>query len=322
MRYLIIIPILGFLCSCSQSVDLEFQDVTAKTKIMAVFSPGNPIEFKISQTTNLDFPELEQLVFDAEIQLFHFDQLVDVIHPNPDQVYISEFSDYQYGDTLRFSMTSTENDLIVSETVIPPKLIDPLIRIDTMPLIKLDQGYYVNVEVSFKDPENTDNYYELEVWEKVFPEREGTLAPDDFWQTHLDSDDPIITQEGYYPPFPFIVSMPGLSLPFSDITFDGEHKTMKFQVFTTMVGMSMGDGFILIMIPAKDIAVHFKSITREQYLFKTSLMRHLLARKSDIIFGSGNPVNIVGNIQGGLGLFSCETIVSDTVHIEKKEIHQ
>lgn len=322
MRYLFLISIFGLFCSCTQSVNLEFPEVEAKTKIMASFSPGEPINFHISMTTNMESPELEETVTDAEIQLFHFDQLVDVIYHGPDQAYISEFTDYQHGDTLRISMSSVEDILVTSETVIPPVLIDPVIRIDTMPLTKLDQGYYNNVEISFTDPENIDNFYELEVWEKVFPEWGGSVSSEDFRLNPLDSDDPIITLEGYYPPFPFIAGLTLHSLPFSDLTFDGHRKTMKFQVFTTMVGMSMRDAKRLIMIPEKDIAIHFKSITREQYLYKTSLMRHLLARESDIVFGSGNPVDIVGNIKGGLGLFSCETIVSDTVHIEKKEILQ
>lgn len=188
-----------------------------------------------------------------------------------------------------------------------------------MPLVKFDMGYYINVEVSFNDPGNAENYYELEVWQKVFSEIFEVDA--NFRLSSLDSDDPIITQEGYYPQFPFIVGLPGRSLPFSDMTFDGKRMTMKFQVFSNMISMGMRDGVIIVTIPTREIAVHFKSITREQYLFKTSRMRHLLARESDIIFGSGNPVDIVGNIEGGLGLFSCETIVSDTVHIEKKEVH-
>jgi hypothetical protein len=320
MLYLIILLLMELVYSCTKPIDLDLRGTSSKVKVMSVFKTGQQIEFKINSTTDLDDSSLENPISNATIYLTHQGQPVDLIESDKNGEYVSEFTGYKTGDQLRINISIEGYPDICAETIIPRSLLDVTINLDTVPLQEPDAGFYSNLDISLSDPPGQENYYELEIWQRTIDDHNPSGISNKFFLASIDSNDPVITQQGYYPAFPFIQGIPPLCLPFSDASFDGMKKTIQFKLFAGVIAYSSYNGISIITLPAKDVVIHFKSISRDQYLYKTSVLRHLMAQKSDIVFGAGNPVNIIGNIDGGIGLFSSESVVTDTIHVEKKHI--
>ena len=191
-------------------------------------------------------------------------------------------------------------------TNIPHHLVNVQMSLDTIPQFDYDGSANYILNITFEDNEKEANFYDLEVW----------LKYEDEWRaTYLDSDDPVITRQSYYSPFPFINNSL-TKMPFSDQPFNGQQKTIPFKITPGVIVMSV-DTYIL---PEVDMMVLFKSTTKEQYLYTGSILNHLQGRESDLIFGSGQPVDLLGNVQGGYGIFACEEVFEQVFHINSIDI--
>ena len=145
--------------------------------------------------------------------------------------------------------------------------------------------------ISFTDPPDATNYYELLISSKPG----GTNG----WYTEYETNDPVLMNEGdqdYHP----------TSFFFSDELFNGEQYTMRIK---NGVGYMTKDN----KLTPTPLYATLRSVSRAYYKYRKYYTRHAYNQQSqnefiDLIF-KGEPQNMFTNIENGYGIFAgyCET---------------
>lgn len=309
----LIIPILigGSLLACVK--DISFEDIPSESQpiVQGIFQKGEAPQLTITSSTTLNSSEVSNPLSGAKVELYHADQLVGEFTEVSSGQYESNFQDYVSGDHLAVKIETEYFAELTANTVVPYDInIDMLM--DSIPIFGYDDMAYYELKITIKDNPDEENFYDLEAWSKTYGQLFGG---EEFTRTYLNTDDPLITNQGYYSPFPFIYG--GLkSMPFSDNSFNGKEKTLIVKIFPKSYSLNM-DSYTL---PEADYLIRLKAITRDQFLFTSSVLSHLQGRESDLIFGSGMPADIISNINGGTGLFACENVYEYSIHVESVNI--
>lgn len=186
------------------------------------------------------------------------------------------------------------NQFISSKSKMPNKV--PIKSVDTSSVYSLfikEGQVHASSTLTFDDPGGEENYYELLVTQ---------IGPpgDELWKYPVASDEAFITGESHYSSEINGGGSPSTvkSLLFTDKTFNGEEKTVRF---TFPLGAYMG-GETMEFTHTK-LHYHLRNVTKAYYDFETSKRVHLITTDMNFLFGASEPLNVKGNIDNGLGLF-------------------
>ncbi|PKP08113.1 MAG: hypothetical protein CVU09_17410 [Bacteroidetes bacterium HGW-Bacteroidetes-4] len=148
--------------------------------------------------------------------------------------------------------------------------------------------YLGEAQVTFSDPVECKNYYELLI----------NVGVNNYFTGFMDYPitDPIILNEGdldYYPS----------SIFFSDELINGQSYTLKIKVAVGVVINSEG------IKPSSELYAELRSVSKNYYLYRKYLTRHLYNQQMnnkdfyDYLY-NGEPVDMYSNIINGYGIFA------------------
>ncbi len=253
-----------------------------KTLVLnCLFSPDNPFTFYIS-TTSSPIENYDNSTTD----------FFRIILSNTDDILIDS----------TFQGNQLDLDLIPSHTSyfieVQSDEFPAIQAVDSLPkLVEISDAFLIypagvdaygellaEANISFRDPQNTPNYYELLIY-----------SGDNYhhfwsWNDDVDIVDPVLLNEGDIDYLP-------TSLFFSDQLFDGDLYTMKVkQVVATVSGNPVNQYVIL------------RSVSETYYYYRKYYTRHAYNQQFqgdflDLVF-KGEPQNMYTNVENGYGIFS------------------
>ena len=286
------------LVSCSKDIEI---DIPEKEKKLVLYSTIVPFTlpqpklngFYISETRHI-FDTTKTNVKDAIILLYINDVITDTIYYSEEgNYYPMKLEHYpKPGENFRVEVERGNFPKLIAETSIPSKV--EITNCELIPFAFLnEEGMPVSeITLSFKDPADEINYYEIAVSPANF-----SYENDENFK-RLTTNDRIITSESYYPDaIRFDVPNPKFLL-FNDSEINGKEHTLKIYYNAPFIH-SEND-----FIPSHYITVHFRNVSREYYYFKTSLIKQSYNKREDILYGIGEPVEVYTNVVNGFGVFA------------------
>jgi len=285
----ILLTFLLFSCETTEKID-DFPLRPAKLVVNCFFNADSTWEFQVSKSLSvLDNAEFK-LIKNATISIFKEGEL--------QTSFSSVGSDgwYRYSENLpeagkeySIKVTSPDfKDVLLAKDIVPVKPI-----ITNTKLFISDSTFYNNgyfnygyiagaMELTISDPENTHNYYELELYalDSVF---DYYSEPREFVQLQkrmlpISSDDLAADK----------ISEISYSLLLNDYLFDGKEYKLSIDFSDYNAGRK------------KDYYISLKSITREGFLYRKTINEYLNSQNDPF----SEPVIIYSNIENGLGIFS------------------
>lgn len=194
---------------------------------------------------------------------------------------------------------------ISAQNSIPPNV--PIQEYQLVPFagFNSDNLAYSSVSITFNDPGQTENYYEIIVTE-VSNEKD---------KYQLWTNEKIITEEPWYPSVLSFESKLPHRLLFNDKQINGTVKQIVFY-FTPEQVIDRGK----LKIRYSIIDIFLRSVTAEYYDYFTTLLQHKHNQKGDFFYGLSEPLNVFTNIENGYGIFagfqnSAVTVEIDTLTI-------
>lgn len=284
----LIILFLFLYCSCSKVIEINLDNNKALV-LNSILNPDSLLTFRISTTASL-LNEYDTLNENLQFSLYEEDKLIfeSVLQTNLFKTDIKPTQGRKYTVELK----SDNFPQIKASDTIPG-----LVSIDNADMIfpaGVDAygSYLAEANISFTDPPNDKNYYELII-------HHGQRNNKVFWSADYQTNDKVLMNEGdqdYHP----------TSFFFSDELFNGESYTMSIK---HDVGYSLKDN----KLTAFPIYATLRSVSRTYYLYRKFYTRHAYNQQFqneflDFIF-KGEPQNMFTNIENGYGIFAgyCES---------------
>jgi len=191
------------------------------------------------------------------------------------------------GNTYSIQIQKSGYEAVSASTSIPSKI--KITDAVVTPVAYFDENGLVHSEIAitFEDPVEEMNYYEVAVSDKT---------PYDYFE--LTTNDALITSESYYPTImQFDVRKPKFLL-FCDKAISGKKYTLRLYY-----GPPQRDNGQLY-IAFHYISIYLRNVTEDYYKYRTTKIQHLNSKKEDILYGTGEPINVISNINNGYGLFA------------------
>ncbi len=260
------------------------------------FTPPYHKQFKVDLTSSvpiLDTSNYKTIIPDATVYLFENNVIIDTLeYIDTAEYYISSIYP-QTGKEYKLEVSKTGLKEVTCMDIVPER-----VTIDAATVINyggLDSNGepFSEITLSFSDPENTGNFYEIVVSDA------GNL--EDYF--FLTANDEIITSESYYPSILMFDARSPQFLPFNDIKINGTSKELKIFYMpprTIFVDGNNEETFINSHV----IDIHLRSISEKYYKFRTSYLQHLNNKRGDGLFGMNEPMNVYTNVENGYGIFA------------------
>ena len=302
-----------FLTSCTKEVEI---DLPVHEPKLVVYSTIVPLTFPYPKPLSVSLQLTSMLsdtatypVCDAKILYFENNILIDTLTCTDStgtyaisksmQAYPVEENSY----TIKVLREGFEP--VTASTTIPSKVTIQDIVLTPVAFFDEDGQVQSEVSITFNDPADEYNYYELAISSGAF------FYDDPMYYKNLITNDNIITSENYYPSLIRFDLQPPQFLLFSDKKINGKEYTMNvyYQPFQS-----------LDSINTHDITVHLRNVTEDYYKFKTTLLQHTYGNREDYLYGIEEPLNVFTNIHNGYGLFAGFNNDMVSFRIEKQKI--
>ena len=298
--------------SCTKEIEIEIPPEKPKMVLYSTMVPftlprPKPLSLSIKSTKHI-YDSSIAFIQNADVYLYKDDQILDTL------LYVDSLKTYPIsifpttGDVFSIIVQKEGFETVSAKCDIPSKVLitDTLI----MPIAYYDEtgSVFSQVSISFIDPLNEINYYEIALSDIAFSYDE----PENFYE--LSSNNNIITSESYYPSLINFDMKKPKHLLFNDETING--KSCNLNVFYTPPQTESDHRYI----SNHYITIHLRSVTKDYYKYKTTMIQQLNNREEDILYGMGEPLNVISNVKNGYGLFSGFNNDMVTMHINKQII--
>lgn len=297
--YIIVISLFALIsCNKEKEISIEIPEKPSKLVLYSTFDPYTPPSFwadsifaseiliKLSDTKN---------IFDTTATII--EEAIVEITINDSSTYTAKFNDttktyYIYTpiytkDKIAIKATKEGYEPVYSETIIPTKV--PIDNVSISPNAYKKYDYLVanEVNITFTDPEDEINYYEICAGYPYY-------SPFTTTTSDITSNDNIITSQPYFPG-KFDNGYLNISrLLFTDETFNGKEKTIQCFYYESSDAMDEW----------RTKSVHLTSVTEDYYNFMTTQIEQENNRFRDKLFHSDIVSDVYSNIENGYGFFS------------------
>lgn len=286
--------------SCSKEIVIQIPQKEPSMLIESVLLPfdvnGPLLGVNIFETSSVFDTSAKKSITNANVLIYRNGQLFDTLFydSSSDHFYPFVFRPFQgpaAGDHFQLEATAPGFPVVVAETTIPEKVLLDTVTIDRIGFFDESGLVYSKLSVSFSDPPDEDNFYELVV--SAIGEE---YKPKAF--RSLKTYETFIINEPHYPPETRIDLKNPSRLLFNDKTFAGQHIEMSCYF---SANQRFGESHLL---NAEILAVHLRNVSPEYYHFQTTLLHSSYNRQADILYGLGEPLNVASNVENGYGLFA------------------
>lgn len=319
MSKIFFVTIILFLFSCTKEIEIGIPKEKPKLIVYSTIVPltfPHPKGLGIKLQSSKHIFDTTKNIIDDALVLYYEDNVIKDTLKYVDSLDIypisNTMSDYPIaGKNYSIKVIKNGFETITANTTIPSKvnIIDTVIT----PIAYFDEtgSVFSEISVTFTDPVDDVNYYEIAVSDIAF----DYDNPNDYYE--LTTYDNIITSESYYPSLiRFDVDKPKYLL-FTDKEINGQTHTLNIY-YTPPQEETDKKRYI----SNHYISVHLRNVTEEYYKFKTTMIQQLYSRQEDILYGMGEPLNVVSNIKNGYGLFAGFNNDIVSFHIPKQVIRE
>ena len=315
MNKIILFLLTAFLLfiSCTKEIEIEIPEQEPNLVIYSTIEPllfPHPKSLRVSLQQSAHISDTARYpVNDALILYYENDSLKDTLKcVDSTGIYpiTKGLGDYPVqGNSYAIKVLKDGFENVTAKTTIPPKVMIKDTVVTPIAYFDEDGGVFSEVSVTFADPGNETNFYELAISDIAY----SYDKPHTFYR--LSTYDKIITSESYYPSLlRFDLKQPRVLL-FNDKEINGKEHTLNVYYIPPQRESEYR------YISHHYISIHLRNVTEEYYRFKTSMLQHLYNKEEDILYGMGEPLNVISNINNGYGLFAGYN--SDIVSIFIKE---
>ncbi len=312
-KYFIILFITLFLFSCQKELEIELPDFEQKPVVNCLFATDTNFVLNISHSISLN-DSMKVEIANAKCYLFSENQLIDSfryvsdgyyksnIKPEHRKYYKLKIITPQFGEVSSTSYVPANVQILNTEqqnfaVSVPDYSSDAS---ENMPFNRLS--------ITFTDDASVNNYYELKIMVKRF--WNDSLHDSYMENAYLYCYDNVVKNEDIldYEPNIFV---------FSDSLFNGQTKTIDFLYKPSWISWANGNsnGNISYFYGDYRLYYKFRSISKEMYDFRKSLIRHVYNQQTDDFQVFGDPVPMFSNINNGLGVFAGYTEVYDSIFV-------
>ncbi|MCU0348851.1 MAG: DUF4249 domain-containing protein [Saprospiraceae bacterium] len=280
----------------SQVVEIDLPDHTPVLSVSAEFSNLDTLLTAFVYHTYATNQEPDSSnVANATIKLYEDGNLVREFAPRQFAIiqdsYVADGTGLfrSDGSTYRLEVSAPGYATVFAEQRLPQKIEIAAVTVKPESVPDPDGSKLDELVVEFDDPAGEENYYLLDAFE-YFCYFDGAM--DTFCynnSVYLDSFDPLLEFS------------PNNGLIINDKTFDGKRVTLRATSYNSLLPSS----------PEERLIVQLVHLSREKYVYLRSLAQYENADGNPF----AEPVTVQGNIEGGVGLFSLETM--DTVQVRQ-----
>lgn len=283
------------LFGCTKEINIELPVKEPKIVVNSLFSDDTQVSVFIFKTRT-PFDEKEFLIENANV-LIYTGNTTDTLQYMGEGIYTSNLLS-KVNTEYQLEVKANGFEKVTTRDYIPNQIPQPVISSFKDSIGVDEEGYYFSqFAISFIDNANEKNYYEVFI--------EHLLFEDEIWSRNCFSKDLIIAYEGlndYHPN----------TIIFSDDFINGIEKELSINYYPVTYGNPTGGQGELVDTNYK-VIVHFRSISESYYKYKKRLVVHLAGQEFDFWAGSGEPVQMFSNVEGGYGIFAGYTEKVDTI---------
>jgi hypothetical protein len=271
IRFIICCSLVSTCTSCSKEIEIDTKGFEKRVVVNSVFNPGDPFFFQFSYTK---IPINQYSIITDSIHILLYEDTHKILDTKilSDTLATSIYPSWGSRYNLKVHIEGFDT-ILASDTV--PMLV-PIVDATIKQPISIDRyGDRISqASITFSDPPNERNYYELF-----------------FVNAQYDYDtkitDPVLLNEGDIPYMP-------TTYFFSDELFNG-------QKYTLLINRDLGYGITTKVI--------LRSVSRNYYLYRKYWTRHSFNQTTDesgfrgIIY-KGETLPMFNNIVNGYGIFA------------------
>lgn len=281
-------------------IDVELEKQPSKLVVHSILKPfsfssnNQLLTVEVQRTTPFDENKREVVIPDAIVTLSKNNCVLDTLIFNDSlKTYLIPYNSInkypKQDDIFKLQVEKEGFETVTSKTIIPKKVEINNSKIIPIAYFDDNERPYSEASFEFTDPINEINYYEVIISD--ITELENTFF-------ELSTSNKIITSESYYPSLLEFDKPKPKSLLFSDKIING--KTVNINCYYLTPYM-INEGVPKVI--SHYITIHLRNVTKEYYKYKTTALQLYYSLEENILYGSGEPVNIYSNIKNGYGLF-------------------
>jgi hypothetical protein len=280
-----ILPLIALILSlsaCEKEIAFNGNETEPQLTLNGLLTPASAIAIQLTEShfflsNAAEFKNIQN----ATVELWKDDEPIEVIPETANGYYTASYRP-AIGDKLRITASAPGLNPVECATEILPA---PLIRsVEATPLTGESSEY--NLHVRLQDPAETTDYYRIDLYFLIYDEKNGLWYKS---ATFYSLNDRVFDSTSS----PSFGERSNVFSIFSDELFNGKEYQLELQVSD------------LYPDERKSLNVEIQHITKDYYL-------HLKSRSTARTDGDGGqlftePVQIYGNIRGGLGLLGSYT---------------
>lgn len=318
MKKTIVILLLAVIfASCQKLIEIPLPEFQQKAVVNCLFSADTNIQLRLSQTSNLN-DSVEKLITNATIILKQDNTIIDTLINNNNGFYISNIFP-QKSKNYSVEVQSPDLGICTANTYIPNDLTINSISQQDFAVPLTDNQFDGDIKLpasrfsfTISDPANEKNYYEVTFGVKQFWHDDTNYVQKIKILNPLSYDNVIINED--------ILDYKPTTIVFSDSLFNGQTKNIDilYKLYWLSWG-SDGSGHTTYYYGRYRLYYTIRSISKEMYLYRKSLIKHLYNQQTDDITTFGDPVQLWSNINGGYGVFAGFTGVRDSILVDETD---
>ncbi|MBW6492060.1 MAG: DUF4249 domain-containing protein [Lentimicrobium sp.] len=307
--------------SCDKEISIEVPEtepalVIHSTLVPYSFPHGKYLGFEISGSRNI-FDTTSFSSIDNAIVLLYKNGNPEADTLKCEKYHNKDFYPIRYsptqgpltGEHFRIEVSVPGYESVSAETSIPQKVNIEEINIDRMAYEDEGGLIYSKVTLTFTDNPVETNYYEV-----VLSFTGAEYSPEDYRQ--LASFAPYVVSEIHYPsPLNPDLKKPQYLL-FTDKTINGQ--SVQFEFF--FQARQILDKGIKVLL-SEIISIQLRNVSQDYYKYRSTWLYSVYNKQGDILYGTGEPVNVFTNIENGLGIFASFNNDISTLQLEELELN-
>ncbi len=284
--------------SCTKEIHIPIPPIESKPVINCFFTPDSIFTLYVGKPVPI-YDDEPRVLDHANVYLFEEQKCVDTLRYSEGLYFSSYVAKAEKSYDVKVQCPGFDTVFAQDMTPSPPEKLTGFFRDD---VFRNEDGDPVSqVNLNIQDDPNENNFYELLLkitYRDPF---------DSAWHRNVEvgyaenNPDPVLENEGLIPYDPSTIL-------FSDELFNGTRYTLTINYhgpYYVNNGETVNYSYFLV--------VFFRAVSKEYYLYKKQLIKHLYNQDSDIFDGMGNPVQMYSNVQGGYGIFAGYVERRDTI---------
>ncbi len=290
-----------FVYSCSKEISIDVPEKPARLVLESTLVPystnGKYLGIRISSSQHIFDTASLMPVTNAEVLLYRdgtFMASLEFDTSSHSKFYPLGFGPMQGPlpcETYRVEVSATGYQSVYASTHIPEKVSIDTVTIDRIGYFDESELVYSKLTISFTDTPEQENHYEIVVTSI------GLEYEVNAYRT-LSTFESFIVNEPHYPDETRIDLKKPKRLLFNDQTFNGQQIDLDLYYFANQIEGEVHQ------LAGEILSVQLRNISREYYLFHSTMLHSSFNREADVLYGLGEPLNVISNVENGFGIFA------------------